>query len=105
MFLSVKLLSDNAVESKHDIASSLIVVFDPILDVVVVEGVLGYVIPSRDDVTVGSFGGNLDLRVFPIGERLYNGVTPLSLGEEIVLHGWTPDHVVGSVENGNEARE
>jgi len=41
MFLSVEPPSDDAVELKHDIASSFIVIFDPTFDVFEVEEVLG----------------------------------------------------------------
>jgi len=45
------------------------------------------------------------LRVDLFGERLYDGVVLLALEKEVILHGWAPNHVVGSVENRNELGE
>ena len=106
MFFSVVLLSYDAVEPKHDVAPCFVVVLNPIIDIINVDGSLGLVVLERDDVTsVGSFGSNLNLRINPIRKRVYDGVAPLSLREEVVLHSWAPSHVVGSVEDGNKACE
>jgi len=106
VLLHIELLGDNVVKSEHDVAPGFIIVLNPTLDVVVIEMVLGQIIHLLNDITtIGSFGGNLLLRIDLFRERLYDGVTPLALGKEVVLHGWAPSHVVGSVENRNELSE
>jgi len=103
MLLHIELLGDNAVKSEHDVAPGFIIVLNPALYVVVIEMVLGQIVHLLNDITtIGSLGGNLLLRINLLRERLYDGVTPLALGKEVVLHGWAPNHVVGSVENRNE---
>ena len=55
-----------------------------------------------DDGAIGLFDYPLYLRVSLSWERLDDGVSPLTLGEKVILHGWGPDHEVGSIEDRNE---
>jgi len=41
MLLDIELLSDDIMESKHDIASGFVIIFNPIFNVFEVEGILG----------------------------------------------------------------
>jgi len=106
VLLSVEFFGNDVMKPEHDVASSFIVVLDPALNIIVIEMILGQIIHLCNDITtIGSFGGDLLMGVDLFGERFNDGVTPLALGKEVIVHGWAPNHVVGSVENRNELSE